>query len=102
MLNVVEDIPIVPDAIDVTKELKKRGYIVGIISDNYNCIANHIKNKIGAAFALANELEFSQSIVTGEIIIPSFFIKTDKNQGNHKFCKGNAMLQVADQYGIGL
>src|SRR3989339_662953 len=102
LLNVVEDIPIVPDAIDITKELKKRGYIVGIISDSYDCVANHIKNKIGADFALANELEFSQSIATGEIIIPSFFIKTDKSQCNHKFCKSNAMLQVADQYGIGL
>ena len=76
LLNVVEDIPIVPDAIDVIKELKKRGYIVGIISDSYDCVANHIKNKIGANFALANELEFSQSVATGEIIIPSFFIKT--------------------------
>ena len=37
LLNVVEDIPIVPDAIDVIKELKKRGYIVGIISDSYDC-----------------------------------------------------------------
>ena len=102
LLNVVEDIPIVPDAIDVTKELKKRGYIVGIISDSYDCVANHIKNKIGADFALANELEFSQSIASGEIIIPSFFTKTDKSQCNHKFCKSNAMFQVADQYGIGL
>lgn len=102
LLNVVEDIPIVPDVIDVTKELKNRGYIVGIISDSYDCIVNHIKNKIGADFALANELEFSLSIATGEIKIPSFFARTDKSQCNHTFCKSNAMLQVANQYGIGL
>ena len=102
LLNVVEDIPIVPDVIDVTKELKNRGYIVGIISDSYDSVVNHIKNKIGADFALANELEFSQSMATGEIKIPSFFARTGNSLCNHAFCKSNAMLQVANQYGIGL
>src|SRR3989337_1677265 len=102
LLNVVEDIPIVPDAIDVIKELKKRGYIVGIISDSYDCIANHIKNKVGADFALANELEFSQSIATGEVKIPSFYTKSDGSRCVHPICKSNALLQVSEQYGIHL
>ena len=102
LLAVADEVPIVSDIFDVVKELKKRGYIIGIISDSYDCIAIHIKNKIGADFALANELEFSQSIATGEIKIPSFFMKTDRSRCNHNFCKSNALLQVSEQYGIEL
>ncbi|HEX9917335.1 MAG TPA: HAD-IB family phosphatase [candidate division Zixibacteria bacterium] len=102
LLSVTDDIPIVSDTIEVVKELKKRSYIVGIISDSYDCIAAHIKNKVGADFSLANELEFSQGIATGEVKIPSFFMKQDKSICNHSFCKSNALFQVAEQYGIEL
>jgi phosphoserine phosphatase SerB len=102
LLAAVDDIPVVPDAVDIIRELKSRGYIVGIISDSYDCIANHIKNKIGADFALANELEFSKSVATGEVKVPSFFIRTDRSKCNHNFCKSNALFQVAEQYGIEL
>lgn len=98
ILAVADEIPLVSDVIYVTNELKKRGYIVGIISDSYDCVANHIRNKIGADFSLANELEFSQSIATGEIKIPSFFMRTDKSQCNHNFCKSNALSHVAERY----
>ena len=77
LLAVAETVPIVPDTAEVVQELKKRGYIVGIISDGYDVVVNHIKNKIGADFALANELEFSQSVATGEVKIPSFFVRSE-------------------------
>ena len=100
LLAVVDEIPIIPGTIEVIKELKKRGYIVGIISDSYDCITDHIKNKIGADFVLANELEFSESVATGEIKIPSFFLRTDKSRCNHNICKSNALFKVAEKYGI--
>jgi len=102
LLSIAEEISLVPDAIEVIQELKKRGYIIGIISDSYDCIANHIKNKVGADFALANELEFSQSIATGEVKIPSFYTKSDGSRCVHPICKSNALLQVSEQYGIHL
>lgn len=100
LLAVAEMVPIVPDTVEVVKELKKRGYIVGIISDGYDVVVNHIKNKIGADFALTNELEFSQSVATGEVKIPSFFIKNEKSPCEHNYCKSNALLHIAQQYAI--
>ena len=100
LLAVAETVPIVPDTVEVVKELKKRGYIVGIISGGYDVVVNHIKNKIGADFALANELEFSQSVATGEVKMPSFFIQNEKSSCDHNYCKSNALLHIAQQYAI--
>lgn len=98
IISVADKIELVPDTLDVVKELKARGYIVGIISDSYDVVAQHIKAKIGADFALANELEFSNSIATGEVKVPSFFLRTEKSLCTHSICKSNAMLTIAEKY----
>jgi phosphoserine phosphatase len=53
-------------------------------------------------FSIANELEFSNSIATGEVKIPSVFIKTKESRCNHDFCKSNAMREVASRYNVDL
>jgi glucosyl-3-phosphoglycerate synthase len=100
ILEIADGIDIIRDTIEVIDKLKRRGYIVGIISDSYDCVANHIMNKINADFALANELEFSDSIATGEVKIPSFFLKSPRSVCSHGVCKSNALHHVADSYGI--
>jgi glucosyl-3-phosphoglycerate synthase len=100
LIEVVESLPIIRDAKNIMIELKKRGYIIGIISDSYDCITNHIKNKLGMDFSLSNELEFSKSICTGEIKIPSFFFNRPGSICKHVLCKTNAILNIISKYGI--
>lgn len=102
ILNVTDSIPIIRDAEFVISELKNRGYICGIISDSYDVVTNHIKNRLGMDFSIGNELEFSRSVATGEVKVPSSFIRTGKSKCNHDFCKSNVLLQLAEQYAIGL
>ncbi len=100
ILKIVDTIEIVNDAKEIIKELKKRGYIVGIISDSYDVVTNHIKNKLGMDFSIANELEFSRSFATGEVKVPSYFLRTSKSRCQHDFCKSNVLFQIADQYKV--
>ena len=100
LLSVAEKIPTVPDTTEVVCELKKRGYIVGIISDSYEFVAQYIRDKINADFVIANELEFSNGIATGEVKVLSYFAKTEKSRCNHNFCKSNVMLYLSEKYGI--
>lgn len=100
LLKVAESIPLVGDIEETVKELKSRGYIVGIISDSYDFITNHVKNKIGADFCLSNELEFSNSIATGEVKLPSFFINHSASICKHTLCKTNALQHITQQYGV--
>ena len=102
LIEVADSIPLVDDAAEVVAELKKREYIVGIISDSYNFVASHIANKIGAHFSIANELEFSKSRATGEVKVLSYFIKTDQSRCNHNFCKSNALIDLSKKYNIPL
>jgi glucosyl-3-phosphoglycerate synthase len=100
ILGVVDKIKIIDDAASVIKELKKKGYICGIISDSYDVVTNHLKNKLKMDFSIANELEFSKSIATGEVKVPSAFMRNDKSRCNHDFCKSNVLFQLAEKYNI--
>lgn len=100
LISVADEIPIVDGTKEIIAELKRRGYIVGIISESYDCITDHIKNKLDIDFSLSNELEFSQSICTGEVRIPSFFFSNPNSLCKHTFCKTNALLSILNQYNI--
>ncbi len=100
VLAVADGIPLVHDAKEVVKELKNRGYVVGIISDSYDVVTNHVKTKIGADFSLANELEFSKSVATGEVKLPSFFFNHNESICKHSICKTNAVQHILKHYNI--
>ncbi len=100
VLAVADSIPLIDDAVEVSNELKRRGYIIGIISDSYDVVTNHVKTKIGADFSLANELEFSKSVATGEVKLPSFFFNHPGSICKHTMCKTNAVQHILGHYKI--
>lgn len=100
LIETIDSIPLVSDITTVINALHEQGYVVGIITDSYDFVANHIRARIGADFCLANELEFSNSIATGEVKIPSFFFRHEQSSCRHTICKSNALDHVLKQYGI--
>jgi glucosyl-3-phosphoglycerate synthase len=100
ILKTVDDMLLIDDAKQVITALKNKGYICGIISESYDVVANHIANKLGMHFSLANELEFNKSIAIGEVKIPSFFLKNKNSVCNHDYCKSNAVQVLIKKYGI--
>jgi len=102
ILALADSIEVTPNLQEVVAELKQQGYITGIISDSYDCITNHFKNKFGFDFTISNELEFSRSVATGEVKIPSLFLLDDKSQCKHDYCKLNALINICSKYGVDL
>lgn len=100
LLSVADEIPITEHAIETIATLRAKGFIVGLMSDSYDCITNHFKNKMGFDFSLANELEFSKSFATGEVKIPSFFLANDNSLCKHDYCKLNALVDICHNYGV--
>lgn len=100
LLEVINSIPLTPNTGKLIKVLKEKGYIVGIISDSYNYITNHLKTRLGLDFTLANELEFSRSIATGEVRIPSFFLLNQYSTCAHEYCKNHALLHICNHYSV--
>jgi len=101
LLEVADAIPVVPDIKAVIRELKKRGYACGIITDGFECVANHIKNKLGMDFAFANKLHLFNSVATGEITIPEYFLQDNTDQGTPPvYRKSNLLNYIAEKYHI--
>ncbi|HTQ29082.1 MAG TPA: HAD-IB family phosphatase [Puia sp.] len=100
LIGVAESIPLIGDAVQVVRELQRRGYVCGIISDSYHSITNHVKNMLGMDFSLGNELEFHKSVVTGEVRIPSQFLNDSHSLCEHDHCKSNMLLHILDRFGI--
>ncbi len=100
IIEVVKSIPIVADFGEIVAELKQKGFITGIISDSYTCVTNHLKNRFGLDFTFANELEFSRSVATGQVKIPSYFFKGPDSHCGHDFCKTNALSYLSETYHV--
>lgn len=100
IIEVADAIPVIVGIKEIVLELKDRGYIVGIISDSYDCITNFIRIKLGMDFSLSNELEFSKSFCTGEVKIPSFLFSNPASLCRHSVCKTNSLLSVLEKFNI--
>ncbi len=102
ILDTADSIPKTDSFESVVKVFRENGYVCGIISDSYDCVTNHLVNRYNLDFSIANELEFSGGIATGEVKVPSVFVKNKESKCNHDFCKSNAMREVAKRYNIDL
>jgi glucosyl-3-phosphoglycerate synthase len=102
LLQVAGQIPMVEDIKEVVKELKNRGYITGIISHSYMLITNYVRQKIGADFSYANQLEFFDGEATGEVNLPSYFFGSPDSICGHAYCKTNALQYACDKYNVPL
>ncbi|THU31954.1 glycosyltransferase [Niastella caeni] len=102
LLHVASQIEMVSDIKEVVKELKNRGYIIGIISNSYTLITNLVRQKIGADFSYANQLEFFEGKVTGEINLPSYFFGSPESVCGHSYCKTNALQYACEKYNVPL
>lgn len=102
LIDVADQIQITKNVEYLIYSLRSKGYNIGIISDSYDYITNYYMNKLKLDFSLANELEFSKSVVTGEVKIPSFFLPHDKSICSHEICKTHAIITMCNKIGIGL
>ncbi|GAO44979.1 glycosyltransferase [Flavihumibacter petaseus] len=75
LLEIADDIPLVPGIRELIYDLKKRGYSVGLITEQFSCVANHLKNVLGFDFVVCNTLVLSEGIATGEIEFNPFFTR---------------------------
>ncbi|QJR82103.1 phosphoserine phosphatase SerB [Alteromonas pelagimontana] len=68
MLTQIRDsIPVMPGAITLVEELKRRGWRVAIASGGFTFFANHLATRLGLDAAISNELEVVAGTLTGKV-----------------------------------
>lgn len=102
LLKLTDEIPVTDGVNELIEALRENGFVIGIVSDSYSCITNHLKNKYNLDFTLANELEFSKSITTGEVKVPSFFLSHSDSICNHDYCKSHALVHICSKMQVAI
>ncbi len=90
--------PLSKSAQNLIVELKKRGYIVGIVTDSYFVASEIIRKRVFADFSIAHFLEFKKGLFTGELEISPLFISDRCHK--HDFCKLNVLGHIDRFYGM--
>lgn len=73
LLEIADSMSLRPGIRRVIQELKKRGYTVGLVSEIFSFVANHLKNTLGIDFVVSNQLLLHNGIVTGELELAPYF-----------------------------
>lgn len=100
LLQIVSRMRMAERVDEVINELKNRSYIVGIISDSYQLITQHVAGLINADFWMANELQYDDEVLTGKVLIPSYFHYSEESSCKHQICKTNALRYIANKHKV--
>lgn len=91
--QVARDIPIRSGVIEFVNQMRRRGFMVGIVSDSYFVAAEIVRRRIFADFAMAHTISFDSEVCTGHIRINPAFIgdsaTTPKSSAD--ICKSNVL-----------
>lgn len=102
LIAIADEMPINDEIEYVTNELLQRGYMVGIISDSYEIVTQHIGKKIGATFTLSYGLAHTNEVATGEASIPAAFYFNERSTCEHPVCKTNALRHICSEYNVAM
>ncbi|AEH07287.1 phosphoserine phosphatase SerB [Methanothermococcus okinawensis] len=77
---------------ETVKELKKRGYVVGVVSGGFTIATDRVKDILGLDYAYSNELITKDGKLTGEVVGPIM----------SSYAKGEILEKIAKKEGIDL
>ena len=76
MLEIISKVPFIDDLEEVIKELKRRGYVLAVITAGLDIIKVRLE-KMGFDYVVGNQLVFRNGVVTGEVNVKVKFDEKD-------------------------
>lgn len=101
VLAVVRSIPLMKGAEETVTELKRRGWLVGVISDSYTLATGYLSGRLKMDFHVANRLEEKDGVLTGRIFMPLGWSESGCDC-RRSVCKSHHLETYARRYGIPL
>lgn len=78
-----------PGVIEFVNQMRRSGFMVGLVSDSYFVAADIVRRKIFADFAMAHTISFDNDVCTGKIRINEAFC--DSQAKTPAICKSNVL-----------
>lgn len=88
--RVAQSLEIRPGVIEWVKQMRRAGFMVGLVSDSYFVGAEVMRRRIFADFALAHVLQFNAEVCSGELRVNPAFLP-DEETGNAELCKSHVL-----------
>jgi glucosyl-3-phosphoglycerate synthase len=88
--QVARDMPLRPGVIEFVNQMRRRGFMVGVVSDSYFIGAEIIRRRLFADFAMAHTIAFDNDVCTGQLRINPAFM-SDMEETNAMVCKSNVL-----------
>lgn len=88
--RVAHELVIRPGVVEFVNQMRRRGFMVGVVSDSYFVAADIVRRRIFADFAMAHTISFENDVCSGNIRInPAFF--SGPHQSDSSICKSNVL-----------
>lgn len=78
--------------IEFVNQMRRRGFMVGVLSNDFFAGAEIVRKRIFADFALAHVLQFQNDICTGALLINEAFL-SEHDRTNQTVCKSHVLDQ---------
>lgn len=88
--RVAHALPIRPGVIACVNQLRRSGFMVGLVSDSYFVAAEILRRRVFADFALAHTLQFDGDVCSGELRLNAAFAPLRSSRGAAP-CKSNVV-----------
>lgn len=96
--RVAQGMEIRPGVIEWVKQMRRVGFMVGVVSDSYFVAAEVMRRRIFADFALAHVLQFNAEVCTGELRVNPAFLPHDQSS-SAGLCKSHVLQRFRSDSG---
>ena len=94
--QVARELPLRPGIVALVNQLRRAGFMVGVLSDGYFVAADIIRRRIFADFALAHSLVFEGDVCSGQWRCNPAFVAPASSAGP-ALCKGQVLQRLRDE-----
>lgn len=97
--RVARNMSLMPGAVETVVELRKTGYLVGVVTDSYRIAAEIIRRRVFADFVISHVMKFHGEKATGRLTL-SPAMRHVSGCREHRLCKLNVLRHLLDELGI--
>ncbi|WP_336514619.1 glycosyltransferase [Pollutibacter soli] len=92
---IADEVDTIKHAEEVIKLLRQNGYITILLSEGFDVVANHIKNRLGFDYCFSNKLQMKKGLTTGVLEFPRYF-----SHPEHGFDRTNILTYLTEKFSI--
>jgi glucosyl-3-phosphoglycerate synthase len=93
--RVARELDVRPGVIEFVREMRRAGFMVGVVSDSWFVAAEIVRRRIFADFALAHTLQFDAEVCNGQVYLNPAF-RPPRQEERPTLCKSHVVARLRE------